>query len=55
MDIICYVSHLASFKINKIIKNEYELKNINDFKGPPIHLYSIPNDADTYFIRLKHF
>lgn len=25
-DIICYVNHLTSFKINKIIKNEYELK-----------------------------
>lgn len=55
MDVICYVKHLTSFKISKIIKNDYVLKNINCFKGPPIHLYDIPNNTDVYFIRLKHF
>lgn len=50
MDIICYVNNLTFYKINKIIKNDYKLKHINDFR-----LYNIPNNVGAYFIKLKHF
>jgi len=50
MDIICYVNNMTFYKINKIIKNDYKLKHINDFR-----LYNIPNNVGAYFIKLKHF
>ena len=55
LDIICYETHFACYRINKCVINEYTIQNINYFHGPPINLYNIPMYTNEYVIRLKHY
>lgn len=56
LDIIGYDKHLACYKVNKVKREQYVIKNVNEFKGPPIHLYNFPSYIHhSNLIRLKYF
>lgn len=52
LNVLSYNKHFISYFISNIdVDILYVLKNINNFMGPPIHLYNLNNIT----IRLKHF
>lgn len=53
LNVLSYNKHFISYVISNIdVDILYVLKNINNFMGPPIHLYNLNNIT---VIRLKHF
>lgn len=54
LNIVSYKKHLISYVVSQSLSdNNYVLKNVNDFIGPPIHLYELPTNE--LVIRLKHY
>ncbi|KAF0758196.1 Uncharacterized protein FWK35_00010293 [Aphis craccivora] len=55
LDIIGYDKYLARYKVNKVRRAQYVIRNVNEFKGPPIHLYNFPSYINHLnIIRLKY-
>lgn len=54
LNVVSYKKHLLSYVVNQSLsENNYVLKNISDFMGPPIHLYELPTNE--LVIRSKHY